>query len=119
LFISQIRKNKTTSLSLKSVLMISLLNIILIAYIVVLITNNSIFYFDVPYKHYSSSLMSASSYTPFLVLLSFIPIIIYTRNRLRSDKTKLWIKTALVLNNTIYFVLVLGFGYWGLYNFWN
>ena len=119
LFISQIRKNKITSLSLKSVVLISLLNIMLVAYIIVLITNNSIFYFDVPYKHYSSSLISASSYIPFLLLLSLVPIIIYTRNRLKSNKIKLWIKTALVLNNTAYFLLVLGFGYWGLYNFWN
>ena len=51
LFISQLRKNKTTSLSLKSVVVISLLNLILIAYVFVLITNQGIFYFDVPYKH--------------------------------------------------------------------
>jgi len=119
LFISQLRKNKTTSLSLKSVVVISLLNLILIAYIFVLITNQGIFYFDVPYKHPNSSLITASSYTPFLLLLSFTPIIIYTRNRLKSDKIKLWIKATLVLNNTVYFLLVLGFGYWGLYNFWN
>jgi hypothetical protein len=119
LFISQIRKNKTTSLSPKSVLLISLLNTILITYIVVLIRNNSIFYFNVPYKHYSSSLISASSYTPFLLLLSFIPIVIYTRKRLKSDKTKVWVKSALVLNNLMYLILALGFRYWGLYNFWN
>lgn len=119
LFISQLRKNKTTSLSLKSVVVISLLNLILIAYIFVLITNQGIFYFDVPYKHPTSSLITTSSYTPFLLLISFIPIIIYTRDRLKSDKTKFWIKSTLVLNNMVYFILVLGFGYWGLYNFWN
>lgn len=119
LFLSQIQKNKTTSLSPKSVLVIVLLNLILIAYIAVLITNNSIFYFDVPYKHYNSSLISASSYTPFLLLLLFIPITTLTRNRLKTDKTKLWVKTTLVLNNIVYLILLLGFGYWGLYNFWN
>ena len=119
LFISQKRKNITTSLSQKSVLVISLLNMILIAYIVVLITNNSIFYFDVPYKHNSSSLISASSYTPFLLLLLFIPIVIHTKNRLKSDKTKFWVKATLVLNNIVYLILVLGFVYWGLFNFWN
>lgn len=119
LFISQIRKNKTASLLPKSVLVISLLNIILTGYIVVLITNNSIFYFDVPYKHHSSSLISAFSYTPFLLLLSFVPIIIYTGKRLKSDKTKFWVKSTLALNNIMYFLLVLGFGYWGLYSFWN
>jgi hypothetical protein len=119
LSISQIRKNKSVSVSPKSVVLISLLNFTLISYIVVLITNNSIFYFDVPYKHYNSSLISTSSYTPFLLLLIFIPFLVYAINRLKSDKTKLWIKAILVSNCLVYFILVLGFGYWGLYNFWN
>lgn len=119
LFISQLRKNKTTSLSLKSVVVISLLNLMLIAYIFVLITNQGIFYFDVPYKHYNSSLISASSYTPFLTLLLFAPILVYTINRLKSDETNRWIKVLLVSNNLAYLILILGFGYWGLYNFWN
>jgi hypothetical protein len=119
LFISQLRKIKSTSLLPKSVLVISFLNLILIGYIAVLMTNNAIFYFDVPYQHHGSGLISASSYTPFLLLLSFIPIIIYTRKRLKSDQTKFWVKSALVLNNIMYFFLILGFGYWGLYNIWN
>jgi hypothetical protein len=119
LIISLLWKNKSTFVSPKSVVVIPLLNLILIAYIFVLITNQSIFYFDVPYKHYSSSIISASSYTPFLLLLSFLPILVYTVNRLKSNETKLWIKAILVSNNLAYFILVLGFGYWGLYNFWN
>lgn len=119
LFLSHIQKNKTTPLTLKSVIGIVLLNFILIAYIVVLLTNNSIFYFDVPYQHYHSSLISASSFTPFLLLGVFMPIAIHTRNRVKSNKTKLWVKMIFVLNHTIYFMLLLGFGYWGLFNFWN
>ncbi|MCT4663660.1 MAG: hypothetical protein N4A45_00335 [Flavobacteriales bacterium] len=119
LFIVQIRKKRNSSLSTKSVILFITLNILLIVYMAVLITNKSIFYFDVPFKHHHSNLISATSYTPFLLLLLFIPITSYTRNRLTSDKTKLWFKTILVLNNIIYFLLVLGFGYWGLYNFWN
>ena len=119
LFLSHIQKNKTTTLTLKSVIGIVLLNFILIAYIVVLLTNNSIFYFDVPFQHYHSSLISASSYTPFLLLGVFMPIVIHTRNRLKSNKTKVWVKTIFVLNHSIYFMLLLGFGYWGLFNFWN
>ena len=119
LFLSHIQKNKTTTLTLKSVIGIVLLNFILIAYIVVLLTNNSIFYFDVPYQHYHSSLISAFSYTPFLLLGVFLPIAIHTRDRLKSNKTKLWVKTIFVLNHSIYFMLLLGFGYWGLFNFWN
>lgn len=119
LFLLQIQKNKTTPLTLKSVIGIVLLNFILIVYIMVLLTNNSIFYFDVPYQHYHSNLISAFSYTPFLLLGLFMPIVIHTRNRLKSNKTKLWVKTIFVLNHSIYVMLLLGFGYWGLFNFWN
>ncbi len=119
LFLSHIQKNKTTPFTLKSVIGIVLLNFILIAYLAVLLTNNSIFYFDVPYQHYHSSLISAFSYTPFLLLGVFMPIVIHTRNRVKSNKTKLWVKTIFVLNHSIYFILLLGFGYWGLFNFWN
>lgn len=117
--ISLTSKNTSTSLSLKSVFKISTLNGILIGYLFVLITNNSIFYFDVPYKHYNSSVISAFSYTPFLLLLSFICMVIYTRSKLNSDKTKFWVKSTLALNTIVYFILILGFEYWGLYNFWN
>jgi hypothetical protein len=119
LFLSHIQKNKTTPLTLKSVIGIVLLNFILLVYIMVLLTNNSIFYFDVPYQHYHSNLISAFSYTPFLLLGLFMPIVIHTRNRLKSNKTKLWVKTIFVLNHSIYVMLLLGFGYWGLFNFWN
>ena len=118
LWMSQIWSKKSESVSLKSTVIISLLNLVLIAYIVVLITNKSIFYFDVPYEHYSSSLISASSYTPFLLLLLFVPILFYTINKLKLNEMKLWTKAVLLSNNIVYFILVLGFGYWGLYNFW-
>lgn len=117
--IYQIQKNKPGLVSLKSVAIILLLNLVLIAYITILVTNKSIFYFDVPYKHHNSSLISTSSYTPFLLLLLFLPISIYTVKVLKSYKIKIWLKVVLASNNLIYFVLILGFTYWGLYNFWN
>lgn len=119
LILSQIQKNKTNPLSLKSIFVLVSLNFILIAYIVVLNTNNSIFYFDVPYQHYNSSLISASSYTPFLLLGLFIPLVIHTRNSLQSIKPKFWLLTTFILNHAVYLLLLLSFGYWGLFNFWN
>jgi hypothetical protein len=116
--ISQIWRNKSVSVSLKSTAIISLLNFVLIAYIVVLITNKGIFYFDAPYEHYNSSLISAASYTPFLLLLLLAPILVYTINRLKLNEMKLWPKAILLSNNIVYLILVLAFGYWGLYNFW-
>lgn len=119
LAISKFWKNKFIALSIKSVVIISLLNLILIAYIGVLIKNKSIFYFDVPYKHYNSIFISVSSYIPFILLLIFTPILIKTIKRLKSDKTKLWVNTILVSNNLIYLFLIVGFAYWGLYNIWT
>jgi hypothetical protein len=119
LLLLQIQKNKRTPLSFKSVLVLVSLNFILIAYIVVLNTNNSIFYFDVPYQHYNSRLISASSYTPFLLLGLFLPLVIYTRNSLKAKKLKMWLRTTLVLNYAVHLMLLLSFGYWGLFNFWN
>lgn len=117
--ISKFWKSKFNAMSFKSILSITVLNLLLIAYVFVLITNKSIFYFDAPYKHYSSSLISASSYVPFILLLFVGPILFYTINRLKSDKTKLWIKMILVSNNLIYIFLIMGFAYWGLYNIWT
>ena len=71
-------------------------------------------YFDVPYKHYDSGLISTSSYTPFLLLAVIIPVSLFTIKRLKSVKTKSWIKATLVSNNLIYLILILSFGYWGL-----
>jgi hypothetical protein len=119
LLLSQIQKNKRSPFSFKSVLVLVSLNFILIAYIVVLNTNNSIFYFDVPYQHYNSSLISTSSYTPFLLLGLFLPLVIHTRNSLKAKKPELWLRTTLVVNHVVYLMLLLSFGYWGLFNFWN
>jgi hypothetical protein len=116
--ISKFWKNKFHAMSVKSILSITVLNLLLIAYVFVLIANKNIFYFDAPYKHYSSNIISAFSFTPFLLLLFIGPILFYTINRLKSDKTKLWIKAILVSNNLIYILLIVGFTYWGLYNVW-
>jgi hypothetical protein len=119
LLLSQFQKNKNKPLSLRLVLALVSLNFILIAYTMVLNTNNSIFYFDAPYQHYNSSLISASSYTPFVLLGLCFPIVISTRNSLKANKSKLWLRITLVLNQVVYLMLLLSFGYWGLFNFWN
>ena len=116
---TQILKNRVATVSLKSTVAIALLNSILFAYIIVLITNREIFYFAVPYTHYNSSWITVSSYTPFLLLLTFGPNLMYSINCFKSDKISTWIKGLLVSNNVAYLVLIVGFAYWGLYNFWS
>lgn len=116
--ISLFWKNKRTAMSFKSVIGLTVINLLLIAYLFVLATNKSIFYFDAPFKHSSSNLISASSYIPFILLVLIGPFMFHTLKRLKSAKTNLWTKTILVSNNLVYIILIAGFAYWGLYNIW-
>lgn len=113
-----ISKNRSVLASLKSIIGIGVLNVLLMGYMFVLATNKNIFYFDAPYQDYSSSLVSVSSYMPFLLLLVIVPLTIYTVGRLRSTQMKAWLKGVLIANNIVYFILITGFTYWGLYNIW-
>lgn len=106
-------------LALKFVVLFSVINLLLIAYLAILTTNKSVFYFDVPYQHHSSSLISASSYIPFLLIVLIGPLLVYTFYSLKSSEVKAWLKSILVVNNLLYLLLISGFAYWGLFNFWN
>jgi hypothetical protein len=74
---------------------------------------------DAPYQHYSSKLISLSSYLPFVLFLAIIPFTLFTISQLKKVKTKTWIKAILVSNNIAYLMLIVGFAYWGLYSVWN
>ena len=100
-------------------LLMAALNILLTGYLYVLATNVNLYYFDAPYVHYRSDLISVSSYMPFLLLLTLLPITLYTLKQCKSVTTKRWIKAVLVSNNMIYVLLILAFGYWGLFTIWN
>lgn len=112
-------RGKNTQITFKRVFLIFALNLSLIGYLFVLATNVNIYYFDAPYKHYGSALISASSYIPFLLLVAIVPISLFTMKRLKSLKTKGWIRVTLISNNLIYLILILSFGYWGLFSVWN
>lgn len=96
---------------------VALLNILLTGYLFVLATNHYIYYFDAPFQHFNSKLISASSYIPFLLLLVVIPITLTTLKQLRTVNCK-WLKLLLLSNNLIYIVLSISFAYWGLYSVW-
>ncbi|HRE74581.1 MAG TPA: hypothetical protein PK798_13605 [Flavobacteriales bacterium] len=112
-------KLKNTNITYKHTFLIIGINLFLIGYLFVLVTNENIYYFDAPYKHYASALISLSSYIPFLLLAFTIPLILFTLKNYKYLKTRWWIKATLAINNLIYLILILSFGYWGLFNFWN
>jgi hypothetical protein len=111
--------NSKIALMLKYVVLISVLNISLIAYLFVLATNQNIFYFDAPYIHHSSNLISGLSYIPFLLIISIIPVTRLSIKSLKSAGISRLTKLSLTVNNLIYLILLVGFTYWGLYSIWN
>ena len=116
LLINAIRKKGVT---IKGVFPLILMNLILIAYMFVLATNIGVYYFDAPYTFNGFSWITLSSYTPFILLLAFFPFTSYSVKHLQSVHLNSWIKTILVSNNLIFLILLFGFGYWGLFSFWN
>lgn len=106
-------------ISLKASTIFAAINLLLVAYLFVLAIDKNIYYFDAPYKHYSSDVISASSYIPFVLILIIIPSIKFTIERLKLAKTRGCIKVILLTNNLIYLLLIISFSYWGLYNIWN
>lgn len=116
--ISYFNKRNTDNFNLIK-LLFSGLNVLLVAYLFILATNINIYYFDAPYQHYSSDLISLSSYIPFLLLLLIIPITLYNIRYIKINSKSIWIKSALIFNNMIYLLLIIGFGYWGLFDIVN
>ena len=116
--IALMRKNKS-GLSLKTSVLLSVLNVLLIAYLFVLATHRELFYFDAPYKHYGSHLISISSYIPFLLLFAFIPFCLFTIKTLKKENIKRGTKAILLSNKLLFLLLILSFAYWGLYTVWK
>lgn len=108
-------RKRQRSYSIRALVGLAGLNLLLTAHLAVLALDKSVYYFDAPYQHYSSVLVSATSYIPFLLLIAILPIATYTFRSFRSSERKPWLRILLVANNAIYAVLMLGFFYWGLF----
>jgi len=111
-------KNNKLAISFRPFIAMAAINLLLVAYLFVLVTNKYIFYFDAPFKHRESILISASSYIPFLLLVTIVPLVYQSYQKLKSAEVKLWTKTTLVSNTLVYVFLLAGFSYWGLYSIW-
>lgn len=96
-----------------------ILNVLLTAYYGVLATNIGIYYFDAPYQHPSSILISLSSYIPFILLLTVLPLTYYILGLFKRESVSQWLMGLLVFNYSVYIISIVGFVYWGLFNFLN
>ncbi|HEY1039860.1 MAG TPA: hypothetical protein VGF30_10670 [Bacteroidia bacterium] len=100
-------------------LIMSFLSITLSAYSLILIRDETIFYFPAPYKDPGSALLSLSGYVPFLILLVIIPLLFIAK---KIYSQKLWgglSRWAFIINNSIFIIYLGLFAYWGLFNIFN
>lgn len=107
------RKRKTENFYSKKILL-SIMSFILVYYILVLVKNESIFYFPAPYEDYTFSMLNIASYIPFLLLFIIIPLISLNFKIRRVNTWSLFSKILLVTNNVTYLILLGLFYYWGL-----
>jgi hypothetical protein len=113
-FVNYIKNRKTNKFNSIKLLLIPF-GIILFYYMYVLSTNMNIFYFASPYKSSLSTLISLTSYLPYVLLVLIIPLIKFN---LKLVKEKLWNTFALItlsLNSMLYLILIGFFVYWRFY----
>ncbi len=89
---------------------------ILTFYTLVLIKNDGIYYFPAPYQDYQFSILDVAAYVPFVLLIAAIPLIVVNRNLFRSPLWGRFMRGLFTVTNVAFVLLIIGFGYWGLYN---
>lgn len=107
-FLIRFIKNKTSY----SELWIALLSAVMVYYLFVLSGSINVFYFPAPFKDPRSWLVSMSSYLPFVLLLSIVPLIYLLYKNIRN-KTWNWMAISTFSSNLLIYCGLLGlFGYW-------
>ncbi|MEI6312773.1 MAG: hypothetical protein WCP57_10985 [Bacteroidota bacterium] len=96
-----------------------IINLLLAAYSFVLIRNMYIFYFDAPYKHYTSSILDYSGYIPFVLVAVSFPLCFMNMKIFSHQLLPKSIKIVYTINNLLYLVYIVLFMYWGLFDIWN
>lgn len=82
-----------------------ILNFFVFDFLFVIATDINIYYFVAPYQHYSSSLITALAYVPFLLLIAAIPLAIFTSRLFKSPHCSKWVKSIILCNGVTYIVL--------------
>jgi hypothetical protein len=85
-------------------------------YMFVLATNIEIYYFDSPFVHSNSLLVTFSSYTPYLMVLFLVLFAFLRWKNVYFQEWTALSKGILWLNSLMIFSLIIGFLYWDLFN---
>ncbi len=115
--VSFFRSSNTNYKNLK--LGISVLNIALSVYVYVLLRNESIFYFPLPYQDPNSVIVSFTSYLPFVLFVSIVPLLMAIKNIFQQKKWNGFATWLLLTNGFVYIVLLVLFFYWKLFSVFN
>jgi acyl-CoA:6-aminopenicillanic acid acyl transferase len=115
--ISFFKASNTHYKSLK--LGIAALSMALCVYAYVLIRNQGIFYFPSPYNDGQSLIVSMTSYLPFVVLIAFIPLLIFMLKIFRHHHWHGFARWLLATNTLAYSILIGLFAYWKLFDMFN
>ena len=97
--------------------LVSILSVLVGVEVLILCTNQAIFYFEAPYEDRFSQLVSMAAYVPNLLLISIFPLLYFD---FFHEKNKSWIRFDRVIfriNNIVYLVLIGFFFYWKLFFF--
>jgi hypothetical protein len=116
--ITYFRKRATAKYSFLMLLLFPL-NLVLMRYMHLVGTEESLYYFPSPYKDSSSILISILAYTPFLLLLLLIPSLMINVKLFKTNAWKFIPKWIFTINNMVCLILIGFFTYWGFYNVFN
>lgn len=92
------------------------LSVLLCYYCFILLRHEAIFYFPSPYQDYHFSIITIMAYTPFLLLLAAVPMIVRSLRMRQSGLVKPFTKNLLLLNNLLHALLIGLFVYWHFFN---
>lgn len=112
------RKRSKTKYSYAMIAMFPL-GLGLFYYMYILCRNHSVFYFPAPYKDPQNDFVSLTAYLPFVLLLLIVPMF---QTTVKIFKENVWSpisKWLFALNNSIFIILLVLFGYWGFFSIWN
>lgn len=99
-------------------LMITFLSVfclVLFGYMYVLATNNDIYYFHAPFVHFNNRLISLFSYTPYLLLLAYVPAVVFNKRIWRNKQFRVFPKIVVSTSTFAYTFLIGAFLYWRLF----
>lgn len=95
---------------------ISVLCLMMFCYLFILTTNIDVFYFSSPFVHFNSTLISAFSYAPLVLLGGLVPSLMLNYKILTTNEWGRFWKLLLTVNSVFFLIFAILFIYWDLYS---